>query len=237
MESALASPSLSRESFESGPVVRVENLRKNFGSVEVLKGLSFDVSPGEIVCVWGPSGAGKSTLLHVLGLMTPPTGGKLILFGKDMAQASDGEKSRFRNERIGFLFQFHHLLSDLSLLENVQMPLLIRGEDFSTAAEKARKLLDRLGLGHRLNHRPAEASGGEQQRAALARALAAEPGLLLADEPTGNLDRGAGQEVERLLKEEAKSRKTTVVLVTHNDALAAQADRRLVLIDGILKEA
>ncbi|MGQ0644200.1 MAG: ABC transporter ATP-binding protein [Elusimicrobiota bacterium] len=219
------------------PAARARGLRKSFGAVEVLKDASFDVAPGEIVCVWGPSGAGKSTLLHVLGLMTPPSGGTLEIFGQDAAGRTEDEQARTRNERIGFLFQFHHLLPDLSLLENVMMPLLIRREPPEQAREKSKALLEKLGLGARLGHRPSEASGGEQQRAALARALAGSPGLLLADEPTGNLDRAAGREVEVLLKSEAKSRGAAVVLVTHNEELAAQADRRLTLVDGVLKSA
>jgi lipoprotein-releasing system ATP-binding protein len=207
-------------------------LRKSFGALEVLKGVDVDVAPGEVVCVWGPSGAGKSTLLHLFGLLTPPSGGGLSLFGEDASAWDDAAATRTRRAKIGFLFQFHHLLPDLSLLENVMMPLLIRSEDRSVAEPKARELLVRLGLKARLAHRPSEASGGEQQRAALARALAGAPGLLLADEPTGNLDRGAGREVETLLKEEAKSRGAAVVLVTHNEELAALADRRIVLRDG-----
>lgn len=220
----------------SSPVLQAEGLRKSFGGLEVLKGLSFQVGAGEIVCVWGPSGAGKSTLLHLLGLLTPPSGGSLRLFGEDAASWSDAQATRTRREKIGFLFQFHHLLPDLSLLENVMMPLLVRRDRRSAAEARARELLERLGLAARVDHRPSEASGGEQQRAALARALAGSPGLILADEPTGNLDRGAGREVENLLKEEARARGATVVLVTHNEELASLADRRIVLIDGTIKE-
>lgn len=219
----------------SDPVIKVDGLTKRFGDVHVLRGVGFEVAAGESVCVWGPSGAGKSTLLHVLGLLTPPTGGSLVLFGKDIAGFSLRETDRMRNEGIGFLFQFHHLLPDLTLLENVTIPLLIRRRSKADAEAKALPLLERLGLRHRLHHRPSEASGGEQQRAALARALIGEPRLLLADEPTGNLDREHGREVEKLLKEEVKSRGASLVLVTHNEELAAQADRRLVLIDGMLK--
>ena len=218
-----------------GAVIRVEGLRKNFEGLEILKGLTFEIRPGETVCVWGPSGAGKSTLLHVLGLLTPPSGGKLELFGRDATLLPDGERTRLRRGRIGFLFQFHHLLPDFSLLENVMIPLLIQKWARPAAETKAVPLLERLGLGHRLGHRPSQASGGEQQRAALARALIGEPDILLADEPTGNLDRATGGEVETILREEVKRRSAALVLVTHNEALAAQADRRLVLIDGNLK--
>jgi lipoprotein-releasing system ATP-binding protein len=217
-------------------LLRAHNLRKEFGSVEVLRGVSFDIRAGERVGIVGPSGAGKSTLLHLLGLMTPVTGGRLELFGRDVGALTESEATRLRNEKIGFLFQFHHLLPDLSLLENVMMPLLIRRCRTDESGARARDLLTRLGLGHRLNHRPAESSGGEQQRAALARALANEPALLLADEPTGNLDRGIGREVEALLREETQRRGTTLVLITHDEALAAHMDRRLLLVDGCLEK-
>ncbi|HMU75380.1 MAG TPA: ABC transporter ATP-binding protein [Elusimicrobiota bacterium] len=220
----------------AAPAVSVRGLGKRFGTVDVLTDLSFDVQPGERVCVWGPSGAGKSTLLHVLGLMTPPSTGALTLFGRDAAGLSMAERARWRNEKIGFLFQFHHLLPDLSLLENVMIPLLIRRRSPDEAAARSRDLLVRLGLGHRLEHRPADASGGERQRAALARALVGEPALLLADEPTGNLDRGIGREVEALMNDEARARGATLILVTHDETLAAHMDRRLGLVDGRLAE-
>jgi len=215
-------------------VVKAKDLKKSFGSLEALHGLTFEVRAGERVCVWGPSGAGKSTLLHMLGLMTPASEGSLELFGREVSGFSDGERSGLRNEKIGFLFQFHHLLPDLTLLENVMMPLLIRRRPRPEAEERARALLGRLGLSGRLSHRPSEASGGEQQRTALARALVGEPALLLADEPTGNLDRAAGRKVEALLQEEAQARGAALVIVTHDEHLAGQADRRLVLVDGRL---
>ncbi|MBL0058355.1 MAG: ABC transporter ATP-binding protein [Elusimicrobia bacterium] len=216
-------------------LLRAQTLQKRFGFVEVLRGISFDIRAGERVGIVGPSGAGKSTLLHLLGLMTPVTGGRLDLFGRDAGGLTETEATRLRNEKIGFLFQFHHLLPDLSLLENVMMPLLIRRRPTDEARARGEDLLCRLGLKHRLNHRPGEASGGEQQRAALARALANEPALLLADEPTGNLDRGIGREVESLLREETQRRGTTLVLVTHDEALAAHMDRCLLLVDGRLE--
>lgn len=215
-------------------VLKAEGLAKRFGTLEALRGVSFEIRAGESVCVWGPSGAGKSTLLHLAGLMARPSAGALTLFGQPVETMDDDALARLRNERIGFLFQFHHLLPDLSLLENVMIPLLIRRRSRSEAEGRARALLVRLGLGGRLAHRPAEASGGEQQRAALARALVGEPGLVLADEPTGNLDRGIGREVEALLREEVKARGAALVVVTHDEGLAAQADRRLVLVDGRL---
>jgi lipoprotein-releasing system ATP-binding protein len=214
------------------PAVSVRGLRKSFGATEVLRGVDFTVAPGERVCVWGPSGAGKSTLLHVVGLMTPPTAGEVVLFGRRVAAMGDDERAKWRNRSIGFLFQFHHLLPDLTLWENVMIPLRLRRVAAAECREKARGLLARLGLGRRLDHRPSEASGGEQQRAALARALVGEPGLILADEPTGNLDRAAGGEVESLLREEVRARGAALILVTHNETLAAQMDRRLTLVDG-----
>lgn len=220
----------------TAPLIRAHNLQKSFGPVEVLKGLSFDIAPGERVAVVGPSGAGKSTLLHLLGLLTPPTAGRLELGGRDAATLNDVQSTALRGETIGFLFQSHHLLPDLSLFENVMIPLLIRRRCARDARARARDLLTRLGLGHRLHHRPAEASGGEQQRAALARALANDPKLLLADEPTGNLDRGIGRDVEDLIRESTGVHGATLVLVTHDERLAAHMDRRLHLVDGCLEK-
>lgn len=216
-------------------VIEAAGLRKDFGDTRVLKDVSFTVAAGEFVCVWGPSGAGKSTLLHLVGLMTPPAGGELKLFGESISGFSSKKAADLRNRKIGFLFQFHHLLPDFSILENVMIPLLLRGESRGASERRARPLLDRLGLGHRLSHRPFETSGGEQQRAALARALVTEPSIVLADEPTGNLDRENGQKVEDLLESEIRARGASLVLVTHNDTLARRADRRLVLEDGFLK--
>jgi ABC-type lipoprotein export system ATPase subunit len=216
-------------------MIEALHLQKSFGATPVLKDVTFSVRKGEFVCVWGPSGAGKSTLLHLLGLMTPPAGGTLTLFGENAAGLNARRAAELRNKRIGFLFQFHHLLPDFSVLENVMIPLLLRGESHASAQARARPLLERLGLGHRLSHRPAETSGGEQQRAALARALVTEPDLVLADEPTGNLDRENGEKVETLLETEVRSRGAALVLVTHNEALARRADRRLVMQDGVLK--
>lgn len=215
-------------------MIRAEGLKKSFGATSVLQDVSLEVKKGEFVCIWGPSGAGKSTLLHILGLMTPPDGGVLRLFNEDVSAPAPRRAAELRNKKIGFLFQFHHLLPDFSVLENVMIPLLLRGESRAVALAAARPILERLGLGHRLTHRPAETSGGEQQRTALARALVTGPDLVLADEPTGNLDRENGEKVERLLEEEVRARGAALVLVTHNEALARRADRRLVLVDGRL---
>lgn len=218
-------------------LVCAEDLQKSFGTVEVLRGISFEIRAGEQVGIVGPSGAGKSTLLHLLGLLTPPSGGLLALGGRDVGALSDREATRLRSESIGFLFQSHHLLPDLSLLENVMIPLLIRRASTEEALSQARDLLTRLGLGHRFHHRPGETSGGEQQRTALARALVAKPSLLLADEPTGNLDRGIGREVEAAIREATQAHGTTLVLVTHDESLASHMDRRLLLVDGRLERA
>ncbi|MBI3291231.1 MAG: ABC transporter ATP-binding protein [Elusimicrobia bacterium] len=194
------------------------------------------IQEGEIISVIGPSGAGKSTLLHLIGLMDHPSDGTLELFGEPTANLSDATSSFWRNRWIGFLFQFHHLLPELSVWENVMLPLRIRGMDRRLAAERACEMLDTLGLAERLSHRPAELSGGEQQRVAFARALVPEPRLLLADEPTGNLDQRQGEELRRLLWNQARQRQMTVVLVTHQQPLAAAADRQWTLVDGQLQK-
>lgn len=217
-------------------LVRAQDLQKSFGSVDVLRGISFEIRDGEQIGIVGPSGAGKSTLLHLLGLLTPPSGGRLELCGRDVESLNETEATRLRSATIGFLFQSHHLLPDLSLLENVMIPLFIRRLPTEVALPRARDLLTRLGLGHRLHHRPGETSGGEQQRAALARALVNGPALLLADEPTGNLDRGIGREVEATIREVTQAHGTTLVLVTHDEHLASHMDRRLLLVDGRLEK-
>lgn len=217
-------------------LVRAQDLQKSFGSVDVLRGISFEIRAGEQIGIVGPSGAGKSTLLHLLGLLTPPSGGRLELGGRDVGSLKDAEATSLRSATIGFLFQSHHLLPDLSLLENVMIPLFIQRLPTEEALPRARDLLTRLGLGHRLHHRPGETSGGEQQRAALARALVNGPALLLADEPTGNLDRGIGREVEATIREVTQAHGTTLILVTHDEHLASHMDRRLLLVDGRLEK-
>jgi lipoprotein-releasing system ATP-binding protein len=213
----------------SEAVVSARGLCKGYGEgercVEVLRGLDFEVVRGEMVAVVGPSGVGKSTLLHLLGLLDRPDAGALELFGTDVAVLTVEERAAWRNRRIGFVFQFHSLLSEFSLEENVAMPLFIRGSARREALARARALVSAVSLGHRLGHYPDELSGGEQQRAAVARALAGEPELLLADEPTGNLDAAAASDVFCLLREMHLSRSLTSVIVTHNEALAARCDR------------
>jgi lipoprotein-releasing system ATP-binding protein len=200
--------------------------------VEILHGISLDLAEGEIVAIIGPSGAGKSTLLHLLGLMEQPSSGALKIQGVEVQSLSPKERARLRNEYIGFLFQFHHLLPELNVLENVMLPQRIQGSSEHQAAAQAAMLLDTIGLRSHLYKKPMNLSGGEQQRVALARALMNEPALILADEPTGNLDKETGEGVLKLLWEEARRRNATAVIVTHQEDIARRADRTIRLRDG-----
>jgi lipoprotein-releasing system ATP-binding protein len=221
-------------------LLEVKNLYKSYGSgtakVEVLKGIDLTVESGDTVALVGPSGAGKSTLLHVMGTIDRPTSGSVLFDGKEIFALSDQPLAAFRNHSIGFVFQFHHLLPEFSALENVMMPLLIAGEKKSLAEGKARGLLDSVGLSHRVTHRPGELSGGEQQRVAIARALVTSPKLLLADEPTGNLDMKTSEEVHALLYSIQKNTGISLVIVTHNEKLAAGMGRIVRLVDGRIVE-
>jgi len=205
---------------------------KDGAAVEVLRGVNLTVTEGETLAILGTSGAGKSTLLHVLGTLEPPTSGQILYYGQDVTKFSSEKVSRFRNREIGFVFQFHYLLQEFTALENVLMPALISGEDRPRFEERARSLLTDVGLAHRLTHRPAELSGGEQQRVALARALVMHPRLLLADEPTGNLDSGNAQKVKDLFLDLSKSRGVTIALVTHDEEIAKGFGRHVVMKDG-----
>lgn len=205
---------------------------KDGAAVEVLRGVNLTVTEGETLAILGTSGAGKSTLLHVLGTLEPPTSGQILYYGQDVTKFPAEKVSRFRNREIGFVFQFHYLLQEFTALENVLMPALIAGEDREKYEERARSLLTDVGLAHRLTHRPAELSGGEQQRVALARALVMHPRLLLADEPTGNLDSGNAQKVKDLFLDLSKSRGVTIALVTHDEEIAKGFGRHLVMKDG-----
>ncbi|OYV66475.1 MAG: ABC transporter ATP-binding protein [Gemmatimonadetes bacterium 21-71-4] len=205
------------------------------GLLTVLNGVRLEVARGEIVAVVGASGAGKSTLLHLLGALDAPTRGEVRIEGRAVAGLDDQALSELRNRRIGFVFQFHHLLREFSALENVTMPLLVAGRSPHEARARAADLLARVGLSGRMLHRPAELSGGEQQRAAVARALAMEPAVVLADEPSGNLDHANGERLHDLLASLAADLATAMVIATHNRSLAARADRVLLLEDGTLR--
>jgi len=223
-----------------GAAVSVRNLTKVYPhsgrNIEVLRGLNFDLSPGEMASVVGASGVGKSTLLHVLGTLDLATSGTITFDGVEVTEMDATRLAEFRNNEIGFVFQFHHLLPEFTALENAMMPGLINRLPRATAAERASTMLRRLGLGDRMSHRPGELSGGEQQRVALARALLLRPRLLLADEPTGNLDTKTGREMHDLFFELNSELEMTILIVTHNDELAARTPRRLRMADGVIVE-
>ena len=200
-------------------------------TLTILRGTSFSIRPGELVALIAPSGAGKSTLLHLAGLLERPDGGDVLVGGESCGALDDAGRTAMRRRRIGFVYQFHHLLPELSALENVTMPQLIRGRTASDANKHARELLGAMGLSHRLEHRPAEMSGGEQQRVAIARAVANDPNLLLADEPTGNLDPETSDHVFAMLAEFVRDSGLAALIATHNHALAAKMDR-VITLDG-----
>jgi lipoprotein-releasing system ATP-binding protein len=212
------------------------DLHKSYGSgtakIDVLKGISLAVTAGETIALVGASGAGKSTLLHVLGTLDRPSSGKVLFNGEDVFRQSDNALAAFRNSAIGFVFQFHHLLPEFSALENTMMPLLIAGHKRDEASTVAAELLKDVGLSHRLTHKPGELSGGEQQRVAIARSLVLSPQLLLADEPTGNLDMKTSEGVHELLAEIHRKKGLTLIIVTHNERLAARMGKTIRLVDG-----
>ena len=222
------------------PLLRVENLCKSFptaaGSIDVLRGITLDVDAGESVAILGQSGVGKSTLLHLLGALDNPSSGVVLVEGESLFDKDPGELARFRNETLGFVFQFHHLLPEFSALENVMMPGLLRGLAPAEIRECAAAILHEVELSERLDHPVGKLSGGERQRVAVARALVLRPRLVLADEPTGNLDPHTGERVADLLLELNRSRDTALVVVTHSDGFAARLDRQLVLEEGGLVE-
>ncbi|HVR60405.1 MAG TPA: ABC transporter ATP-binding protein [Polyangia bacterium] len=233
---AAASHSDVERSRRGGAHVVVRDLRKHFTlggrAIPVLQGLTFELGPGEIASVVGASGVGKSTLLQVLGTLDEPTSGSIAFDGTDVTQMSPARLAAFRNREIGFVFQFHHLLPEFTALENAMMPGLIMRLPRAECVDRAQAMLGRLGLGDRLAHRPGELSGGEQQRVALARALLLSPRLLLADEPTGNLDTKTGREMHQLFFELNRELGMTILIVTHNNELAAQTPRKLRMADG-----
>lgn len=220
------------------PLIRAVDLCKVYGDgsrVEVLTQLSLEIGRGEKVVIVGQSGVGKSTLLHLLGALDRPTSGEVWFDGVNLGRLDDRQIAEFRNREIGFVFQFHHLLPDFTALENTMMPALIRGINRDEAADRARTMLERVGLRDRLDHKPGELSGGEQQRVAVARAVVLSPRAILADEPTGNLDPETADEVHQLLVDLNRAHGATLAIVTHNERLAALADRTLALRHGRLE--
>lgn len=214
-------------------MIEVDNIHKKFGDLEVLKGVNLSISKGEIVSVVGASGAGKTTLLQILGTLDRADSGDILFEGKSIAKLRSNALSEFRNENIGFVFQFHHLLPEFSALENVVLPALIGNKNKKEAEQRAKDLLNMLGLSERLDHKPSQLSGGEQQRTSVARALINNPQLVLADEPSGNLDSENADELHELFFKLRKETNQTFVIVTHNEDLAEMADRKIVMKDGV----
>ena len=214
-------------------MIYAKALFKKYDSLQVLKGIDLEIKRGEIVSIVGASGAGKSTLLHILGTLDTADQGKLTIDGIEVSSLRDKKIAQFRNQKIGFVFQAHHLLPEFTALENVMMPALIGGMSKQDAAKKAKALLSQLGLAEREEHRPSELSGGEQQRVAVARALVNSPAVIFADEPSGNLDSASAKALHQLFFDLRKSMNQTFVIVTHNNELADMADRKLTIRDGI----
>jgi lipoprotein-releasing system ATP-binding protein len=223
-------------STNNSSLIKVLDIHKSFATkpepLHVLKGIVLEIFSGEILAIVGPSGVGKSTFLHILGALDRPSSGKVFYNGIDIFQQSDEDLARFRNQKVGFIFQFHHLLPEFTALENTMMPALIQGMSHDEASNRAEGLLREVGLGGRVNHRPGELSGGEQQRVAVARALMVGPSVVLADEPTGNLDTQTGEAVYELLKSLQKEKGITFVIVTHNEKLAYDCNRVARMVDG-----
>lgn len=214
--------------------VQCTNIHKSYGSLEILKGVDLTVENGEIICIVGPSGAGKSTLLHIIGTLDKADKGHVVIGDHPICQYNDKTLSAFRNKHLGFIFQFHHLLPEFTALENVCIPGFIAKTSEKEVKQRAMELLDFLGLGHRSSHKPSELSGGEQQRVAVARALINQPSLILADEPSGNLDTKNAAELHDLFFQLRKEFGQTFIIVTHNEEFAQQADRTLTMKDGLI---
>jgi len=215
-------------------MIKVENIVKSFGSLTVLKGVTVEIPEKKVVAIVGPSGAGKTTLLQIMGTLSLPDSGNVYMNGENLSLMRDKQLAKFRNTHIGFVFQFHHLLPEFTALENVCMPALIAGKSMSSSQDKAKELLDFLGLSHRLTHKPSELSGGEQQRVAVARALINNPLVVLADEPSGNLDSHNKEELHNLFFKLRNQMGQTFVVVTHDKDLARMADMQISMNDGLL---
>ncbi len=218
-------------------MISCKNIIKKYQQLEVLKGIDLEIQSIEIVCITGESGAGKSTLLHIIGTLDTPTQGEVFIDGQNVSQLKGNKLSAFRNQNLGFIFQFHQLIPEFSAIENVSLPSLIRGESMKVAKGKAKEMLDYLGLAERLEHKPSQLSGGEQQRVAIARALVMNPKVILADEPSGNLDSKNARLTHELFFKMRDDFNLTFVIVTHNPELALMADRQITLKDGLLINA
>lgn len=217
-------------------IIEAKGIEKSFGDLKVLRGIDFSVEKSEVVAIMGASGAGKSTLLQILGTLSTPDSGSLLIDGTDVLHLGSKDLSAFRNRRIGFVFQFHHLLPEFNALENVMIPAFIAGRSDRDAKTAATNLLKDMGLGERMDHKPSELSGGEQQRVAIARALVNDPAILYADEPSGNLDSKTKEEIHQLFFDLRQRYGQTVVIVTHDPELAAMCDRSLFMRDGLFVE-
>ena len=213
-------------------MIQIEGITKSFGSLQVLKGIDLMINKGEVVSIVGPSGAGKTTLLQIMGTLDKPDAGRIVLNGTDVTRLKEKELSAFRNKEIGFVFQFHQLLPEFTALENVAIPALIQGRSANEANKEAKEMLQLLGLADRASHKPAELSGGEKQRVAVARALINHPSVILADEPSGSLDTKNKEELHRLFFDLRDKLGQTFVIVTHDEGLAAQTDRTIHMLDG-----
>lgn len=215
-------------------MIKISNITKSFGSLEVLKGINLEIKPKEIVSIMGASGAGKTTLLQIIGTLDKADKGEILINGTDVSTLKEQELSKFRNENIGFIFQFHQLLPEFTALENIQIPALIAGTSFKEAEIEAKKILDFLKLSNRAKHKPSELSGGEKQRIAIARALINKPKVILADEPTGSLDTQNKEELHRLFFDLRNEFGQTFVIVTHDESLAKLCERTIYMKDGII---